>query len=627
MRHLILTSVLGAFSISSHASFENAEVIEILAPKSTQVTEAQHSTVYLEDEFSLDFGRTIADAMRRVNGVNLNGQGGQFQSYSIRGFSRGRIRTEIDGIPIITDRRAGNSVSFVSPDLINRLQVIKGPISSLYGTQALGGVVNLTTEWHSGTSFKLASQLDGRNQNVSVKHQRDNYDFAIAHQRSANERAANGRTLFTEYSRTSSIMRYRSRLKGIATTFSWLPSYGSDIGKSSERFPAREISDYPEDIHSLAQLHLAADSGWTAKVFHHYQNWDNATERQDQFNALNQYQSHTIGASWLDNMAFLGEQGVVGVDWLSRRGVKIISEYQLIAPTDNTELPNAFNNSVLGSEDTFALYAKSSKQVADIEIDLGLRYDRLVQRNANQPTVNDDYLSGSVSAYLDVSPTLGLGYSVANGFRYPTLSERYFDGRTPRGFVTGNAVLLPEESLGHQVTLDWRVSSALNVNIQAYHYDLDNYIQRYEITQDQLSYRNLDTARIHGFEISAHWRVSNRQRHQFAYQQQLGRDNQDQPLDDLIPRRIHWTFHYDFDKLSLSNTVSHTFRTDEVGPSELERGSNTLWNASMTYLLSDNHTISFTVNNILNQTYYASLDEDAPLQPERSLRLATEWSF
>ena len=69
---------------------------------------------------------TVADLISQSAGVNLNGQGGLFQSYNIRGFSRARIKTEVDGIPIITDRRAGNSIAFIPAELISEVYIQKG---------------------------------------------------------------------------------------------------------------------------------------------------------------------------------------------------------------------------------------------------------------------------------------------------------------------------------------------------------------------------------------------------------------------------------------------------------------------------------------------------------------------
>ena len=75
--------------------------------------------------------------------VNINGQGGQIQNINIRGFSRWRVQSLIDGVPITSDRRAGASVSFVAPSLIEQVSVLPGATSTYLGSGAIGGAVNV----------------------------------------------------------------------------------------------------------------------------------------------------------------------------------------------------------------------------------------------------------------------------------------------------------------------------------------------------------------------------------------------------------------------------------------------------------------------------------------------------
>ena len=127
-----------------------------------------------------------------MSGVSLNGQGGQFQSYAVRGFSRARIRTEVDGIPIITDRRAGNSISFIAPDLFSDVTVLKGPSSTIYGSQALGGVVSLNTQMSEQSTIKLEGKKNNSFKGLTVKHKQDDLALGIAYQSANNDNAANG---------------------------------------------------------------------------------------------------------------------------------------------------------------------------------------------------------------------------------------------------------------------------------------------------------------------------------------------------------------------------------------------------------------------------------------------------
>jgi iron complex outermembrane receptor protein len=119
-----------------------------------------------EEQVSLN--RTVADWIERLPGVSLNGQGGLLQSYSLRGFSRWRLRTELDGVPIITDRRAGNSAEFVPPELLDSTTVQLGPASALYGSGALGGVVSLSTLGPEGPRVQASGQTGDRQRSLAL---------------------------------------------------------------------------------------------------------------------------------------------------------------------------------------------------------------------------------------------------------------------------------------------------------------------------------------------------------------------------------------------------------------------------------------------------------------------------
>ena len=105
----------------------------------------QGSALSPDFDYSMAHDGSFADILDQTPGVSLNGQGGQFQTYSLRGYSRGRIRTEIDGMAILTDRRAGNSIAFLPSVFVERTNVYLGSAASLYGSGAMGGVVSVDT--------------------------------------------------------------------------------------------------------------------------------------------------------------------------------------------------------------------------------------------------------------------------------------------------------------------------------------------------------------------------------------------------------------------------------------------------------------------------------------------------
>ena len=84
-------------------------------------------------------------------------------------------------------------------------------------------------------------------------------------------------------------------------------------------------------------------------------------------------------------------------------------------------------------------------------LEFAARYDHLQQSSERGGQVSADNANASFSASLPMQSDMVLALSVANGFRYPTLSERFFDGN-PRGEVQGNQTLAQERSVGGQMS-------------------------------------------------------------------------------------------------------------------------------------------------------------------------------
>lgn len=624
-----LFSISGSLSsaLLANTPQSDIEIIEVLAPKSAVLlSTGKQTNTYLNEQFTFNANRTIADRLITIPGVSLNGQGGQFQSYSIRGFSRGRIRTEIDGIPIFTDRSAGNSASFIASDLFTMGQVIKGPSSALYGTQALGGVVSLTTGMPDESFIKLSGQTNSTGVDLTIKYQSDELSTAFSYQEQANGKAQNGDKLNTEFERVSGVVRYQHEYRDFTAVISWLPSYGKNIGKGNNKYLLTEISAYPEEVNSLTQIQFNGHSDWFAKLFHHYQNWDSMTLKYNEYDSLNQYQSHTLGGQWLNKLSISDFDSYIGVDWLTRTGVKITSQYQLYKA--QTELDNnQLVTELLGTENNLALYNKNSWRWGQTNMEFAVRYDWLEQKSDLNQNIYGNELNASFTINVPLTPSLDGELNIANGFRNPTLSELYFNGRTPRGLIIGNRDLLPETSLGRQLSLTWQSERSFSIQAALYYYNLNNYIERFEQTTDELSYRNLESAKIQGGEIELQWHKSDTIEHHISYHKQTGYDHQNQTLNDLSPEKLSWVCVASYGNLSIANSISNYFKVKKVGDSEINRDNFILWDLSLDYQLSNSTVISAAVNNLTNKNYYASLDEDASLQPKQNVRLSIRWEL
>jgi outer membrane receptor for ferrienterochelin and colicins len=90
---------------------------------------------------------TIEDALRYVPGVNITG--GQVNIRGSSGYSRGagsRVLMLLDGVPFITGDTGELNFESIPVGQIDRIEIVKGATSALYGSNALGGVINVITK-------------------------------------------------------------------------------------------------------------------------------------------------------------------------------------------------------------------------------------------------------------------------------------------------------------------------------------------------------------------------------------------------------------------------------------------------------------------------------------------------
>jgi len=115
-----------------------------------QVTAA--ITVIPGEEIRSRHYTNLGDVLRTIPGVEIQRSGslGKLTSARIRGTGTGQIQVLIDGARVKSTASGGFDFSDISPDLIERIEVLRGPQSTLYGSDAIGGVIHIITKRGSG---------------------------------------------------------------------------------------------------------------------------------------------------------------------------------------------------------------------------------------------------------------------------------------------------------------------------------------------------------------------------------------------------------------------------------------------------------------------------------------------
>jgi vitamin B12 transporter len=165
MRYLIPLLVLLAVVPAGAQETKKVEPVVVTATRlETPAGELGASvTVVTEEDFRTYHYPTVDEALRSVPGVNVRRSGsfGKTSAISIRGANANQVQVLVDGVRVKSPTLGQVDLSDLSPDLIERIEVIRGPQSTLYGADAIGGVVNIITRRGRGPFSASVEQEAG----------------------------------------------------------------------------------------------------------------------------------------------------------------------------------------------------------------------------------------------------------------------------------------------------------------------------------------------------------------------------------------------------------------------------------------------------------------------------------
>lgn len=173
-------STLAAGLVPTAQAADAAPVV-ISATRTAQIADAALAPVIVigRDTIERSNAVDVADLLRFHAGIDIGRNGGPGQSTSvfIRGTESNHTLVMIDGVKINPGTVGGAALHNLAPEIVERIEIVKGPRSTLYGSEAIGGVINIITRRASddtqGRFGFGAGSYDTRTLNVGVHHGRD----------------------------------------------------------------------------------------------------------------------------------------------------------------------------------------------------------------------------------------------------------------------------------------------------------------------------------------------------------------------------------------------------------------------------------------------------------------------
>jgi hemoglobin/transferrin/lactoferrin receptor protein len=584
----------------------------------------------------------LVQALENVPGINQVSEG-QAAVPAVRGLARGRTLILIDGARVSSERRVGPSATYLDPDVIEAVEVARGPGSVAYGSDAFGGVISVRTRTvapKSPLSARVAGTVgagipERRASGEVVKGFSRGGVIVAAHSRDVEDYDGPDEEVFNSgYSDHGFLGRATYQVGEGLLSAGWQSDFGREIERPRNNSHTVRFYYPNEDSHRFTASYDTRDiAGFSRMMFTGFLGSYAQVTDQDRYPTATT--GRTIERADVSANDFhvrgFGERlmGVarleVGVDVNGRydlHALDIFEGYSLSGTrtqyTENVSIDTARRT------DTGAYASVEAAPTAMLSLAGGVRGDYVTTKNEGgyfgDRSTNNGAGSGFVSATVGSFGGFSVTGQVARGFRDPVLSDRYFRGPSGRGFITGNPDLEPETSAQFDVGLRY-TSSRVRAATYFYHYRIDDLIERYQTTPDNFFFRNRGRAQLRGFEAETQttlgWGLSLEAGFQVARGRALDDDTY---LDDIAPE----TFTFQLRKGFAARDAFVQLRTawyaedSRPGPTEIAVPGYTLLDAAAGFSVVEQLQIRLNARNLLNELYMASQDVRTVPAPGRS---------
>lgn len=490
-RQVLAASLALALSFSVHAedAARQPEVI-VTATRVAQTVDATLAGVSIIEREDIDASGAgdLLDLLRLQPGVELarTGGGGQQTSVFLRGSNPNHVLVLIDGVRVASANTGGFAWEQLPLDAVERVEIVRGPRASYWGSDAIGGVIQIFTRKLAGprVAARYGSYADARGDAGYGAWNGDegfSVQAGLRHLRgfsATNPDLCDGpNDPYCSYNADDD--GYRSKhveARGALHAGNHL------VSASLLRNDAEVAYDQGRSfaIEQAAALNAEGDlgEGWAHRL-----SLSNAREDLRSPDYFSLYHSRRTALSWLNTFAFAPRQQLVaGVDVVHDKG-------------ENVDLFGG--TTVYGDQrDNSALFAGWNGHDDVWSGELAARYDH------NSEFGSHATASGALGLVTGGTTRLTASYGTA--FRAPNLNEQFHPGYG--GFYAGNPDLDPETSRTAELAFQWRPDAAQKLEARAYSSHVRNLIA-YTGIKSQAT--NTARARIDGVELSwsQHWQL------------------------------------------------------------------------------------------------------------------------
>lgn len=424
--------------------------------------------------------RSVDDLLRGLPGVSFSNTGGRGKQTSLflRGTNSDHVLVLIDGIKIGSATSGTAALQDIPVDQIERIELVRGPRASLYGSEAIGGVLQIFTRKGGGKTTPSFSLGGGSHNtlfgtaNLAGGSEQSWYNVGISGERTSGFNACygTGGGCFANQPDKDAYDEQSFSLRGGYR-------FGASTSLELQALSGYSHNEFDGSFQNQGKtrlqvfggtLRFAPTSMWNSELRLGQSRDDNTNYLNDSF--ASRFNTTRDSLSWQNDLSLAeGHLLTLGLDALR----------------DKVDSDTAYT---VSSRDNKALFGQYSASFGAADLQCALRGDDNEQFG--------QHTTGSLGAGYSFSPALRVTGSYGTAFKAPSFNQLYYPGY-------GNADLKPERARNLELGLSGQAGE-FKWGANLFRMQINDLIGGYPLT-------NTAKARITGLELTASQRIQDTQ--------------------------------------------------------------------------------------------------------------------
>ncbi|HOJ78897.1 MAG TPA: TonB-dependent receptor [Bacillota bacterium] len=587
---LAVTTVFAESESETEPQYKEEVVVTATRTPEEQLSTPGTTEVITREEIEESGATTVAELLAEEGFViSTYGGGAGVATLRIDGSSAEQTLIMINGVPANTSTVGTVDLSYFPVDIIERVEIVHGPLSALYGSSALGGVVNIITDLTGEPQNKLLlSSGSNSAEQLGLTIKRQNYGIAVG-TGSTNGHRPHSKTetdyFFGQYD------FYNTETGYLSLHLQLMNKSGEDPG--SIQWPSTATQSEKNQ-----SINLIGKSSWNQLSFE-YKLFIQSLEYQ-----------------YRDYLTDKHETTNYGVDLA---GLYPWGNHQLLAGVMLKDASFDSTKSGKNQQHSGAILLQDQWFInEELILISGFRWD--TGSDFSSP------LSPRIALVKLINDSLSLKVGYGKAFRAPTVNELYFSEISPWFKSIGNPDLKPE--IGDRIDLigEWKKDKyAITVNL--YHAKLSDGISWVESQPATWTPINIDKVNINGLNLRWQRKWDNGLGVQLGYSlvdrtgwDETTRDYSNE-LNFFGKQQINLGVNYQNSNWGSSlnwNSVQDRKQGDQIMP------DYDLLNLNLYYLINQDLKLNLSLCNIFDQDY--QIHEGYPM-PGKEYRIGLNYYF